>query len=265
MAVATSAKKRLSKISNNTPERAHVGTKEPKLPTLYGFLYIRVAFHFRQEWTLSETFAHTRLCAESGAIINAPNNVTLAHHSTIAGNSGKAQMRDSLRREYYWPKMSIYVYNTVQNCQDTPRMGKNLRHQCQLQLIPLSSPLELIEIDITGPIPRTQSGNQFMVIITDRCSNLTQDVPTLNILSTQNACIVFNHLVNSYGISDIIMSNNGQQFFSNVFISLRNYHGVKKLRLLRIICRQIDKWNDTTSHSNHYLDSTSPITSEIGR
>jgi hypothetical protein len=37
-----------------------------------------------------------------------------------------------------------------------------------LKLFPASSPLEYVSMDILGPLPKTEHGNRFLLVITDR-------------------------------------------------------------------------------------------------
>lgn len=63
-------------------------------------------------------------------------------------------------------------------------MGTKAKHSCQLQLLPPSTALNFIAMDILDPVPRIHLGNQFEVIITDSYSKLTRNVPTQTVSST---------------------------------------------------------------------------------
>jgi hypothetical protein len=45
------------------------------------------------------------------------------------------------------------------------------------KLFPAAEPLEYVSLDILGPLPKTEHGNRFLLIITDRFSKLTRTVP----------------------------------------------------------------------------------------
>jgi hypothetical protein len=46
-----------------------------------------------------------------------------------------------------------------------------------LKLFPASGPLEFVAIEILGPLPKTEHGNRFLLVISDRFSKLTITVP----------------------------------------------------------------------------------------
>lgn len=75
------------------------------------------------------TFTDRRLRAKRSAAINRPIILYLAHHLTLAGSSGERRVYDTFRREFYWPKMSTDVYDTVLHCQKFPIMGTEIKHQ----------------------------------------------------------------------------------------------------------------------------------------
>lgn len=91
------------------------------------------------------------------------------------------------------------------------------KHRRQLHMLPPSAPLCFFAIDILDSLPQTKSGNQFVVIIIDRYSEMPRAVPTPNISLSRVAYIFFNHSEILYGISDVILSDNDQKFVSKSF------------------------------------------------
>lgn len=97
-----------------------------------------------------------------------------AHHPKIAGHTGEIHMCDTLRKEFYWPHMVKDVYNCVITCWKWPEMGKNFKHERELQLFTVYGPLEFIAMDILGPLPETRAGNRNILVVTDRLRNLQE-------------------------------------------------------------------------------------------
>lgn len=151
----------------------------------------------------------------------------LAHHSTLPGQQGERNMYNTLRREYIRRNMPTDVYNTVQNCQEYPRTGTKFKHQRQLQLFPPSGPLEFSVIDILGPLLRTRSGNEFVLIITDRTSKLIRAFSTPKVSSNHEAHILFKNCVIPYGTKNIILLDDVHQLISKFFVFSCQYLGAK--------------------------------------
>lgn len=80
--------------------------------------------------------------------------------------------------------MSYYVHNKVRHSRDRPRMSMEFKNQRQVPLFPPIASPEFIVVDIVGALPRTKSGNQYVVITTDQCTEMSRAVPKTNVLST---------------------------------------------------------------------------------
>lgn len=104
-----------------------------------------------------------------------------AQSSLLSARLNGRKMYDLLRPDYYWPHMVTYVYDTVKNCSQSPRIGTKFKHHRQLDFFPPAGPLKFVPIDIHGSLPRTKTGHQFVVIIIERRSLLTRDIPTAKI------------------------------------------------------------------------------------
>lgn len=115
------------------------------------------------------------------------------------------------------------VYNTVKCCSQCARTGTKLEHQGQPELFPRAGLLKFVDINIFGLLPRTKTGSQHLIIITDKYIRLTRAVTIAKVTSTRILHIFFHDLVKLYSILDVIISDNGQKFVSNLFSSLCTY------------------------------------------
>lgn len=97
-----------------------------------------------------------------------------------------------LRRDFYRPNIADDVYNMARSYLDRWRVGSKLRHHRELELFTCSGSLELVALDFRGPIARIKNRKQFVLLVTDRYSLLTQTLPITKITLTQIANIFFN-------------------------------------------------------------------------
>lgn len=99
-------------------------------------------------------------------------------------------------------------------------------HRSQMQLpekigtIPPADPLKFVAICILGPPSTSKASEKLAVIKTNRYTKLTRAIPTTTIASSQVPNIFSNDWVIHYGISDIVLSDSGEQFFRQFFTSL---------------------------------------------
>ena len=151
----------------------------------------------------------------------------LGHFPPLSGHPGQRRMYDTMRRSLYWQHMANDINNTVERCPSCLKHRPHPVHQRHLKLFPAKGPLEYIAIDILGPLPRTKTGRQYVVVITDRYSKLTRAVPTAKITAPVVAAVVLEHWVIPYGIPNHILSDNGSQFVSKFFSALCAFLGAK--------------------------------------
>ena len=57
-----------------------------------------------------------------------------------------------------------------------------------MKLFPAAGSLAFVAMDLLGPLPKTEHGNKFVLVITDRFSKLTRSIA----VRTTNAAVVAN-------------------------------------------------------------------------
>lgn len=83
-------------------------------------------------------------------------------------------------------------------------------------------------MDISGPLPRATTENQFIVVITDRFTKLTRDILSSETAVPEIAWIFLDHWVIPYKILGFFLAESGPQIVSNCFETLCPFLGVKK-------------------------------------
>ena len=153
----------------------------------------------------------------------------LTHHSKSGAHAGGLRMYSTLRRYAYWPCMAVDVYNVVRNCPSCARQRIKLRrHHGFLKLFPATKPGEQVAIDLLGPLPRTRSGFEYILVITDRFSKMTKVHPLRGIGAYQVARAFCSEWVYHYGQPSMLLSDRGSQFTSTFFRNVCNILGVKQ-------------------------------------
>jgi hypothetical protein len=126
--------------------------------------------------------------------------------------------------------MATDVAKTVNNC---AVCAKNRIHERKrasfLKLFPATEPLEFVSLDILGPLPKTEHGNIFLLVITDRFSKLTRTVPLRTISAFVVAKAFSEHLVFVYGPPRYTLTDKGAQFTAKFFIAVCRELGVAKV------------------------------------
>lgn len=91
----------------------------------------------------------------------------LSYYPVLAGHPREKHFYDTLGKDFYWPHMTNDKYTTVSYFLSSAAQGTWLRHQMKLRLLLPSSPLEFIAIHIIGPLRKTSSGSQYVLVFTN--------------------------------------------------------------------------------------------------
>lgn len=70
---------------------------------------------------------------------------------------------------------------------------------------------------ILGPITKTRTSNKYVVVVTDRYSELTRASPSKTTTATDVAHISINYWVTKYGVEEWLLLDNGPQFAEKFF------------------------------------------------
>ena len=86
-----------------------------------------------------------------------------------------------------------------------------------MQIARSGYPLERIAVDILGEIPETKEGNNYILVIADSYTKLTESYPMPNMEASAVADIMVKECISRYGIPTKIHSDQGRQFTSKLF------------------------------------------------
>ena len=124
-----------------------------------------------------------------------PRVLNLSHHALLAGHPGQTRLYNTVRRTYYWPHMAADTYATVRNCGRCAKNRIKLRRRTNyLKLFPAREPLESLAMDILGPLTKTKSGCEYLLVICCRFTKLTQVVPLRSVTAYNLAVAFCSHL-----------------------------------------------------------------------
>lgn len=103
-------------------------------------------------------------------------------------------------------------------------------------MFPTSDPLQILAVDIIGPLPKRKSCSQFIVLIKDRYSKLTEVIPTSRTAATAIMCPEI--CINTLTTAEYHLQSNGQ---------VKQYNSTIISRLRQLV-------------AEHQQDSNSPVT-----
>jgi hypothetical protein len=96
------------------------------------------------------------------------------HDLAIAGHPRYIKTYSRIARAYYWPNMGKDIRRDVQEC-DSCRRTKPSNHPPTGKLHPLPIPLrprESLRLDYLGPVPKSASGKDMILVAIDRLAKM---------------------------------------------------------------------------------------------
>ena len=110
--------------------------------------------------------------------------LSIAHESPMSGHLGINKTYHKIINHFYWPGLRSDVSKYCKTCHTCQMVGKPNQTipKAQLQPIPaFDEPFSRILIDCVGPLPRTKSGNEYLLTIMCTSTRFPEAIPLRNI------------------------------------------------------------------------------------
>ena len=158
------------------------------------------------------------------------------HEGAFVGHLGEAKTLNLLRERFYWPG---YSEDAVEWCKTCPtcaaRKNPSRKSRAPLQSVTAGYPLQLVAVDIVGPLTPSKTENTYILVASDYFTRWVEAYAIPN----QEAVTVANKLVDEFfcrfSVPEQLHLDQGRQFEANV---------------MQEVCRllQIDKTRTTPYH-----------------
>ncbi|KAL5510367.1 hypothetical protein EMCRGX_G005901, partial [Ephydatia muelleri] len=145
----------------------------------------------------------------------------LAHEIPLAGHLGKKKTVERILQRFYWPTLYRDVAEWCRTCEQCQKHSAvNLR----APLVPLpviEEPFTRIAMNIVGPLPRSSTGNKYILVVCDYATRYPEAIP----MRTVDAEHVAEELVTMFarvGVPREILTDQGTNFMSKLLAELYN-------------------------------------------
>ncbi|KAK2920619.1 hypothetical protein Q8A73_000104 [Channa argus] len=145
--------------------------------------------------------------------------LSLAHDHNMSGHLGIKKTYNRVLRYFFWPGLKSDVVKLCRSCHTCQMSGKpnQLIPAAPLRPIPvLGEPFEHVIVDCVGPLPKTKSGNQYILTIMCAATRFPEAVPlrSLKARAIVRALVKF---FSTFGLPKHIQSDQGSNFMSKIF------------------------------------------------
>ena len=161
----------------------------------------------------TDEFEPWRLC-----LPDIPHRETVIHDNhdlAIAGHPGYIKTYSKIARTYYWPNMSKDIRKHVQECDACQRTKpSNQAPAGKLRPLPIPArPWESIGMDWLGPLPKSASGKDMILIAIDRLTKMARFIPTHSSVNSKEAADLFlREVFRHHGLPSNIVSDRDPRF-----------------------------------------------------
>ena len=152
------------------------------------------------------------------------------HNHKTSAHLGVKKTLEKIRARFYWPRYKADVVRWCAECKICVSHKQSYNpKRAPLQQSFTFQPLERIAIDIVGPIyPVTERGNLYILTVTDYFTRFVEAYA----IPDQTAQTVADKLVTEwicrYGVPEVIHSDQGRNFISDLFTKMCDLLEIKK-------------------------------------
>jgi dUTP pyrophosphatase len=151
------------------------------------------------------------------------------HEHKSAGHFGVAATMARIRRNFYFYNLSTEVSNRIKICHECVAKvkQKSLKEGTHYSTQP-GFPLQLIYIDLIGPMNQTNEGYKYVMSVEDGQSRWISLYPLRTKETQEVTRVLVERFIGQYGCPRSIYSDNGKEFSSQIFQSMCQALGVVK-------------------------------------
>lgn len=153
------------------------------------------------------------------------------HDNKTGGHFGISRTYEKLRQRFYWINCRADVKKWCIQCDIcSARKGPKHKSKGPMQQYIVGAPFERVAVDVLGPLPRTNKGNRYLLMVMDYFSKWPEVIPMPNQEAETVADALVKDIVSRHGVPLELHSDQGRNFESTVFKNLMTKLGIRKTR-----------------------------------
>ena len=180
-------------------------------------------------WLDTRGVLRTTGSTEAGRVVcprGKRKHLVLATHQEA--HLGATKTLAAIKLSWYWPGMTGLVRRLVRECtacQGAKAPPERVRARNHLYA---GRPWQVLAIDLFGPLPQTQSGNNVVLVMTDHFTRWCDAIPLPDGKAATVARALDERVFAYFGVPERIHSDQGRQFQSELFQACCELWGCEK-------------------------------------
>ena len=152
----------------------------------------------------------------------------MAHDMPMAGHMGVERTLQRIRKSLWWPGVTKDVKTYVQSCPECQKVARRPMKVPLVKMPIIGKPFERIAMDIVGPLPKTTSGHQYILVISDYATRFPEAYPLRRFTAVSVADKLMD-LFSRVGVPNEILTDQGTNFTSELLKELYQMLGIKAI------------------------------------
>ena len=154
----------------------------------------------------------------------------LAHCIPLAGHLGRKKTTSRILRRFYWPTLHRDVADFCRSCEVCQKFCKKGSSKAKMVPLPIiAEPFSRVAMDIVGPLPRSRSGNRYVLVLCDYATRFPEAIP-LKSIDAEHIAEELMKIFARVGIPQEILTDQGSNFQSQLLAELYRLLHVEGLR-----------------------------------
>ena len=174
--------------------------------------------------------------AESRMLLVVPRELVdeilhLMHDAPFAGHLGVTKTVAKIRERFHWTGLNQDVEDWCRRCELCIKLKPPQKAgRAPLVSVQPGYPLERVALDILGPLPESDLGNRYIMVVGDYFTKWTEAYPIPNQEAITIARKLVDEFVCRFGAPETLHTDQGRNFESNLFKELCRLLGIVKTR-----------------------------------
>ena len=144
----------------------------------------------------------------------------LDHEIPLAGHLGKEKIRQRILRRFYWPTLYKEVEEFCQTCVKCHKSASRKVPPAPLLPLPvISEPFKCVAMDLVRPLPRSKSGNKYILVLCDYATRYPEAIP-LQSIDAEHVAEEMIKIFARVGVPEEILTDQWSQFMSQLLAEL---------------------------------------------
>jgi len=142
------------------------------------------------------------------------------------GHYGEKRTLAEVCRRYFWHNRTEDVKTVVkicQQCQMVRRVGSICSEDEELKSIPICDLFHRVAMDTARPLPKTKSGNKYILVAIDHYSKWCEAKPVVDHGAKTIARFLEDNIICRYGVPKFVLTDNGREWAAKFNVMCKDY------------------------------------------